>query len=76
MEVVKRIEGVSNFDSFGVDMHKNGLCPYSTSMFISKTDDNFDYLNDGKYSYGEDDYEFGNFRAYRYTLKIQDLQQV
>lgn len=69
MEVVKRIEGVSNFDSFGVDMHKNGLCPYSTSMFISKTDDNFDYLNDGKYSYGEDDYEFGNFRAYRYTFE-------
>lgn len=69
MEVVKRIEGVSNFDSFGVDMHKNGLCPYSTSMFISKTHDNFDYLNDGKYSYGEDDYEFGNFRAYRYTFE-------
>lgn len=69
MEVVKRIEGVSNFDSFGIDMHKNGLCPYSTSMFISKTDDNFDYLNDGKYSYGEDDYEFGNFRAYRYTFE-------
>ncbi|CEJ72458.1 L-2 [[Clostridium] sordellii] len=69
MEVVKRIEGISNFDSFGVDMHKNGLCPYSTSMFISKTDDNFDYLNDGKYSYGEDDYEFGNFRAYRYTFE-------
>lgn len=69
MEVVKRIEGVSNFDSFGVDMHKNGLCPYSTSMFISKTDNNFDYLNDGKYSYGEDDYEFGNFRAYRYTFE-------
>ncbi|MFR6018347.1 MAG: pyridoxal phosphate-dependent decarboxylase family protein [Paraclostridium sordellii] len=69
MEVAKRIEGVSNFDSFGVDMHKNGLCPYSTSMFISKTDDNFDYLNDGKYSYGEDDYEFGNFRAYRYTFE-------
>lgn len=68
-QVVKRIEGVSKFDSFGVDMHKNGLCPYSTSMFVSKTDDNFDYLNDGKYSYGESDYEFGNFRAYRYTFE-------
>jgi glutamate/tyrosine decarboxylase-like PLP-dependent enzyme len=67
--VVNKIEGVTNFDSFGVDMHKNGLCPYSTSMFVSKTSANFDYLNDGHYSYGDSDYEFGNFRAYRYTFE-------
>lgn len=68
-EVVNRIQGVSKFDSFGVDMHKDGLCPYATSMFISKTNDNFNYLNDGNYTYGESDYEFGNFRSYRYTFE-------
>lgn len=68
-EVVKRIQGVINFDSFGVDMHKNGLCPYSTSMFICKTKDNFNYLNDGNYEYNDSDFELGNFRAYRYTFE-------
>ncbi|QDX94105.1 glutamate decarboxylase [Brevibacillus laterosporus] len=66
---VQKMEGVSRFDSFGVDMHKNGLCPYSTSLFISKTDECFNRLNEGTYSYGENDYESGNFRAYRYTIE-------
>ncbi|WP_019419937.1 pyridoxal phosphate-dependent decarboxylase family protein [Paenibacillus sp. OSY-SE] len=65
----QKMEGVSHFDSFGVDMHKNGLCPYSTSFFISKTDECFNRLNEGTYTYGENDYEFGNFRAYRYTVE-------
>lgn len=68
-EVVRRIDGVTNFDSFGVDMHKNGLCPYATSMFVCKTRDNFDYLNDGNYEYSNTDFELGNFRAYRYTFE-------
>ncbi|MFB6587355.1 pyridoxal phosphate-dependent decarboxylase family protein [Bacillus thuringiensis] len=67
--VIEKMEGVSRFDSFGVDMHKNGLCPYSTSMFVSKTDECFNYLNEGTYTYSENDYEFGNFRAYRYTIE-------
>lgn len=66
---VKKMEGVSRFDSFGVDMHKNGLCPYSTSLFVSRTDACFNYLNEGTYTYSETDYEFGNFRAYRYTIE-------
>lgn len=66
---VQKMEGVSRFDSFGVDMHKNGLCPYSTSLFISKTDECFNRLNEGTYTYGENDFEFGNFRAYRYTIE-------
>lgn len=67
--VVEKVKGVSRFDSFGVDMHKNGLCPYSTSFFVSKTDECFNHLNEGSYSYSESDYEFGNFRAYRYTIE-------
>ncbi|MED1788461.1 pyridoxal-dependent decarboxylase [Brevibacillus laterosporus] len=66
---VEKMQGVSRFDSFGVDMHKNGLCPYSTSLFVSKTDECFNRLNEGSYKYGENDYEFGNFRAYRYTIE-------
>lgn len=67
--VVEKMKGVTQFDSFGVDMHKNGLCPYATSFFISKTEECFNYLNEGTYTYSDNDYEFGNFRAYRYTIE-------
>ncbi|PFI76858.1 pyridoxal phosphate-dependent decarboxylase family protein [Bacillus cereus] len=66
---VEKMKWVTQFDSFGVDMHKNGLCPYSTSFFISKTEECFNYLNEGTYTYSENDYTFGNFRAYRYTIE-------
>lgn len=65
----EKMKGVSRFDSFGVDMHKNGLCPYATSFFISKTEECFNRLNEGTYTYREKDFEFGNFRAYRYTIE-------
>ncbi|MGG1326495.1 pyridoxal-dependent decarboxylase [Bacillus tropicus] len=67
--VLEKLKGVSMFDSFGVDMHKNALCPYATSFFISKTDTCFNDLNQGSYEYGENDYKFGQFRTYRYTIE-------
>lgn len=67
--VLEKLKGVSMCDSFGVDMHKNALCPYATSFFISKTETCFNDLNQGSYEYGENDYKFGQFRAYRYTIE-------
>ncbi|MHA2890615.1 pyridoxal phosphate-dependent decarboxylase family protein [Bacillus cereus] len=68
-QVIKKLKGVSMFDSFGVDMHKNALCPYATSFFISKTDMCFNDLNQGSYKFDQNDYKFGQFRAYRYTIE-------
>ncbi|WP_236693236.1 pyridoxal phosphate-dependent decarboxylase family protein [Bacillus thuringiensis] len=68
-QVLEKMGGVSRFDSFGVDMHKDGLCPYSTSLFISKTDECFNYLNQGFDIHGEKEYKFGDARAYRYTIE-------
>ena len=34
--ILNKLKGIRRFDSFGVDLHKNGLCPYSTSFFVSK----------------------------------------
>ncbi|MBP2100000.1 pyridoxal phosphate-dependent decarboxylase family protein [Enterococcus rivorum] len=68
-EVIKRQVGMEKFDSFGVDFHKNGLCPYSTSFFITKSKEAFNSLNDGSYSYSDEDYHYGKFRAYRYTIE-------
>lgn len=67
--IAKRQKGLHYFDSFGVDFHKNGLCPYSTSFFITASKDTFNLLNDGHYQQTEKDFDYGNFRAYRYTIE-------
>ncbi|WP_185225965.1 pyridoxal-dependent decarboxylase [Chryseobacterium indologenes] len=69
LEVRKRFLGLASFDSFGVDFHKDGLCPYSSSFFISRNSNCFNMLTQGNYTYGSQDLEFEQFRAYRYTLE-------
>lgn len=68
-EVVRRTFGLAGFDSLGVDFHKTGLCPYTSSFFIAPDHRFMDELGTGDYSYGDRDFEFGNFRAYRYTFE-------
>ena len=65
----QRLKGIKFFDSFGVDFHKNGLCPISSSFFISK-DNHFMAdlsLDDDYVSFSES--HLGQHRAYRYTLE-------
>jgi hypothetical protein len=69
LEVKNRFKGLHSFDSFGVDFHKDGLCPYSSSFFISKSSACFNLLTQGDYTYNHNDFEFEQFRAYRYTLE-------
>ena len=68
-EVLRRFAGLEGFDSFGVDFHKNGLCPYASSFFVSKDRRFMDELGDGSYQYSDRDFQFGQFRAYRYTIE-------
>ncbi|WP_163654611.1 pyridoxal-dependent decarboxylase [Listeria sp. PSOL-1] len=68
-QIIHRQKGLLFFDSCGVDFHKTGLCPYSTSFFIASSKDMFNLLNDGSYVYEEEDFLYGNFRAYRYTVE-------
>lgn len=67
--VIGRLAGIDVFDSFGVDFHKNGLCPYASSFFVGRTAQFMDDLGDGVYRYSDQDFEFGAFRALRYTLE-------
>lgn len=67
--VTERMRGLSGFDSLGVDFHKDGLCPYASSFFVARDRRFMDELGDGSYRYGEKDFEFGQFRAYRYTFE-------
>ncbi|MFK3650338.1 pyridoxal phosphate-dependent decarboxylase family protein [Lysobacter enzymogenes] len=68
-EVLRRLRGVDGFDSLGVDFHKDGLCPYASSFFVARDRRFMDELGDGSYRYGDKDFQYGQFRAYRYTFE-------
>ncbi|MEZ9701108.1 aspartate aminotransferase family protein [Vibrio sp. 10N.261.46.E12] len=68
-EVHRRFRGLYGFDSLGVDFHKNGLCPYASSFFIAKDNRFMNELGDGYYHYSNKDFQYGDFRAYRYTFE-------
>jgi glutamate/tyrosine decarboxylase-like PLP-dependent enzyme len=68
-EVVRRCAGLDRFDSLGVDFHKTGLCPYTSSFFIAPDYGFMNELGTDDYRYDESDFEFGNFRTYRYTFE-------
>ncbi|MCX4029682.1 glutamate decarboxylase [Endozoicomonas sp. SM1973] len=64
--VLDKLQGMHRFDSFGVDFHKNALCPYASSFFISKalaittrTE------NDGSVK----ERQYGELRAFDHTLE-------
>lgn len=68
-EVRKRLNGIDGFDSLGVDFHKDGLCPYASSFFVARDRRFMDELGDGNYRYSAKDFQYGQFRTYRYTLE-------
>ena len=68
-QICERFAGLEHFDSFGVDFHKTGLCPYNNSYFISKDRRFMDELGDGTYHFSDKDFVAGQFRAYRYTFE-------
>jgi len=68
-DVLRRLRGVRDFDSLGVDFHKDGLCPYASSFFVARDRRFMDELGDGSYRYGDKDFHYGQFRAYRYTFE-------
>jgi len=68
-EVTRRYSALERFDSLGVDFHKTGLCPETSSFFIAPDRRFMNELGTGDYHYRDADFEFGNFRAYRYTFE-------
>jgi glutamate/tyrosine decarboxylase-like PLP-dependent enzyme len=68
-EALRRAAALERFDSLGADFHKTGLCPYPSSFFIACDRRFMDDLGAGDYRYGPGDFQFGDFRAYRYTLE-------
>jgi len=68
--------GLHDFDTFGVDFHKNGLAPVGASFFVSK-DDSFMNTLSLERTGDLGSLSFGQHRAYRYTLEnSRDLHGV
>lgn len=61
-KALDKFKGLQRFDSFGVDFHKNGLCPYSSSFFIAKDLPITRHNNGASKSYGE-------VRAFDFTFE-------
>ncbi len=63
------IKQLDKADSFGVDFHKTGFCPYISSMFMLNDRENLPILGNSKtIKYNE--LEYGNYSPFEYTLEL------
>lgn len=56
-------------DSIGVDFHKTGFCPYTSSLFLVKNREDFFNLNPSK-KVELEDLSYGNYNPYETTLEL------
>lgn len=63
-----KISEIKFADSFGVDFHKTGFCPYLSSIFIAKDKKDIDNLGISKQP-DLSELQFGNYSPFTYTLE-------
>lgn len=63
-----RVSEIRFADSFGVDFHKTGFCPYLSSVFIAKNKELIDNLGVSKQP-AFSELQFGNYSPFTYTLE-------
>lgn len=68
-EVNRRLRGIDKFDSFAADFHKNGLCPTSSSFFVSKSNSFMWQLSVENNEDRFPNMSLGQHRPYRYTME-------
>lgn len=56
-------------DSLGIDFHKIGFCPYTSSLFIAKDRNDFNYISKKKIPSIEK-LKYGNYNPYDFTLEL------
>jgi len=63
-----KLSEIKYADSFGVDFHKTGFCPYLSSVFIAKDKSIIDNLGTSKQPEFSE-LQFGNYSPFTYTLE-------
>lgn len=56
-------------DSLGIDFHKIGFCPYTSSLFIVKDRNDFNYISKKKIP-AVQALKYGNYDPYDFTLEL------
>ena len=69
MELKKYALEVKYADSVGIDFHKTGFCPYISSLFMVKSNDDFSLLNSMENKELKD-LHYGNYNPYNSTLEL------
>lgn len=65
----QKIRELKYADSIGVDFHKTGFCPYTSSIVLFKNKEDFDTLNFKK-NVSLEFLEYGNYNPYQSTLEL------
>ena len=75
--ILKKIEKIYSFasnimyaDSFGIDFHKTGFCPYLSSLFITKDLNDWDkIIGSDAPTFTHQSFNFGDYKPGQYTLE-------
>lgn len=62
LKIVTNLSGLKYADSFGIDFHKMGFCPYTSSLFMVKDKASF-------YRGGGNSVKFGQYTPFMYTIE-------
>jgi glutamate/tyrosine decarboxylase-like PLP-dependent enzyme len=75
-DIIKKIKEIYNLqkdielaDSFGVDFHKTGFCPYLSSAFILKDSTKWKSLIGNENLFTHQAFNFGDYKPGEYTLE-------
>lgn len=69
MTMTEAVAELKYVDSFGVDFHKSGFCPYASSVFIVKNSEDLYGLGKGD-NIPMEDLEYGNYSPFQYSLEL------
>jgi L-2,4-diaminobutyrate decarboxylase len=67
--IYSRIKEIKHANSFGVDFHKTGFCPYSTSTFILKNSNDWNSISPENKVFIHQDFNHGGYKPGQYSLE-------
>ena len=65
----KRVQELKYADSIGIDFHKTGFCPYTSSIVLFRNKDDY-FTLDSKDNIPFEDLHYGNYNPYHTTLEL------
>ena len=65
----KKVKELKYADSIGVDFHKTGFCPYTSSIVLFKNKEDY-FTLDSKDNIPIEELEYGNYNPYHTTLEL------